>query len=37
MRKEAKREMEERAVVMRDEAAAAREDGDYKVSRYFAT
>lgn len=32
MKKEAKKEMEERGVLQRDEAAAAREDDDYQVS-----
>lgn len=31
MKKEAKREMDERAVLQRDEAAAAKEDDEYKV------
>lgn len=31
MKKEAKKEMEERGILQRDEAAAAREDDDYQV------
>lgn len=31
-KKEAKRELEERSVIARDEAAAAREDADFEVS-----
>lgn len=31
MKKEAKKEMDERGVLQRDEAAAAKEDDEYKV------
>lgn len=37
MRKEAKKEMDERGVLQRDEDAAAREDDDYQVSMSMST